>query len=128
MMKHKIIALMLCIVVLGLTTSCSKDNEDLIIGTWKCVSSMEERTSVYHDPQTYIDREVGTIVEFTEDGKMNMFGGGNTDYYVSGNTLYSNGGRNQYEIKKLNKKELTLFTDEKDEWEGYTATLNFERQ
>lgn len=32
MKKLKVIAMMLCIATLGLTTSCSKDNKDLIIG------------------------------------------------------------------------------------------------
>lgn len=66
-------------------------------------------------------------MEFTEDGKVTIAGGGTTDYSISGDVLYlfyTNGGREKLEIKKLTKKEMTLF----EEYGQSTATLNFEKQ
>lgn len=121
---------MLCIAALGLTTSCSKDNEDLIIGKWKCVSSVHQSVDPdTHELNTYNNESVGMVMEFTKDGKVTIAGGGTSDYSISGNTLYMDGGRTQLEIKKLTKKEMTLFFDNSEEL-GYqsTGTLNFEKQ
>lgn len=129
MNKLKVIALMLCIATLGLTTSCSKDNEDLIIGKWKCVSSIHESVDPEtHELRTYNNESVGVTMEFFEDGKVTMAGEGTTDYSISGDYLYMDSGRQKIEIKKLTKKEMTLFADNSDEYGQSTATLNFEKQ
>ncbi|MBR4774036.1 MAG: lipocalin family protein [Bacteroidales bacterium] len=130
MKKLRFFAMMLCIAALGLTTSCSKDNEDLIIGKWKCVSSVHQSVDPdTHELNTYNNESVGMVMEFTKDGKVTIAGGGTSDYSISGNTLYMDGGRTQLEIKKLTKKEMTLFFDNSEEL-GYqsTGTLNFEKQ
>lgn len=70
----KVFALMLCIVTLGLTTSCSKDKEnDPIVGNWRIVDGTSYYTDSYgeqHDDGV----DVGIGIGYGEDG----------DYFVAG--------------------------------------------
>lgn len=126
----KLFVTMLGIVTLGYTSSCSKDNDTLIVGKWKLVSSV----ATYTDPETGelttdYDLGVGAVLEFTEDGKVTFGGAVTTDYSISGDIIYVYDGEEvvlQMEIKKLTGKELTLFYDIED-GSGY-LTENYEKQ
>ncbi len=79
--------MLLCIAAFTSFTSCSKDNEDLIVGKWKCIHSY----SYYSDEEDEyerVDENVGDIWEFKSDGTLA------TDpddpivtYSISGSTL-----------------------------------------
>lgn len=69
MKKIKLFAvLMLCCASVGLTTSCSKDDDDdLIIGTWKIVGGVERYIDSYgvHE-EDY--RDIGVEVRYANNG------------------------------------------------------------
>lgn len=75
MKKLKVLAMMLCIAAMGLTTSCSKDKDDLIVGKWE-ITTVDGRT----------DREkVGSIWDFASNGTFSLSAYGKTmngTYYM----------------------------------------------
>ncbi|MBR1644195.1 MAG: hypothetical protein IJ684_02345 [Bacteroidales bacterium] len=107
-----------------MTTSCTKDDyEDLILGKWKIVKCVYQ----WLDPETNEfqtdngDDEVGTTVEFTADGHVIDDENDMMGYSISGDILYMDGVRT--EIKKLTKKEMTLFQSR----ENSSVTVDLER-
>lgn len=65
MKKLKVLVMMLCIVAMGLATSCSKDDKDLIVGEWKLTYLTS--TSVEIDDNGRIYRLTGTSDEYPDD-------------------------------------------------------------
>lgn len=125
MKKLKVFAMMLCVAALGLTTSCTKDNdyEDLILGKWKIVKLVYQ----WVDPETNEfetvndDESVGTTMEFTADGHVIDDENEMMNYSISGDILVMDGVRT--EIKKLTKTEMTLFIPD----ENGSTTVDLER-
>lgn len=120
--------MMLGIASMVLSTSCSKDNEDLIVGKWKCVSNvLTFANPISGELETeYNVAGVGETIEFSEDG-MYIEGSVTTRYSISGNILYIYSGEEVglvMEIKKLTKKELTLVYEERQT----TILMNYEKQ
>ncbi|MBR6878455.1 MAG: lipocalin family protein [Bacteroidales bacterium] len=111
-----ILTLFVVIASMASLTSCTKDNESGIVGTWKCTSAVI----------TYDDGEVfdatGFIfnddVEFKADGTFYMEDEYEGDYTVSGSTLVLYAGtadEEVYTIKKLTGSALELEAREIDE-------------
>lgn len=103
----KLLAILCCIATLGLLTSCSKSNEDLILGKWKCVAS--------HISGEDDDNEaVGNVWEFKSDGTVIMTEtDGDIDYgtYTINETnlsVTSNGMTIPGQIAKLTNKKLIV--------------------
>ncbi|MBO7101909.1 MAG: hypothetical protein J6V98_07825 [Bacteroidales bacterium] len=128
----KVFALMLCIVTLGLTTSCSKENQDLIIGNWRIVDGTSYYTDSYgeqHDNGV----DVGIGIGYGEDG----------DYFVAGSLrgkwervndetvrIQRTGSSEWQEEKILSLTEEFLKISYVDVWEGrtYNVTEIMKRQ
>ena len=123
---------MLCIAAMGLFTSCSKDNDVLIVGKWKCTVCTYTVTDLSTNEMEQEDDEstVGMIIEFTSDGKM-ISSETTSSYTVSGNELtISYGGREEYkyDIKKLTNSKLIISSEfEENQHYRYTEKLEFER-
>ena len=66
---------MLCIAAIGLATSCSKDDEDLIVGKWKLTYATQTVVQVdYYGEVHYIswtteEQPLDAKWQFTKDGK-----------------------------------------------------------
>lgn len=77
MQKLKVLAMMLCIAAIGLTTSCSKDDEDLIVGKWKLTYATQTVVQVdYYGEVNYIswttkEDPLDAKWQFTKDGIIN---------------------------------------------------------
>lgn len=69
MKKIKVMAMLLCVAALGLTTSCTK-NEDLIVGKWKCIYS--------EGAVNPVSEVIDVQYEFTAGGKLKMTQNGQT--------------------------------------------------
>lgn len=69
MKKIKVMAMLLCVATLGLTTSCTK-NEDLIVGKWKCIYS--------EGAVNPVSEVIDVQYEFTAGGKLKMTQNGQT--------------------------------------------------
>jgi hypothetical protein len=130
MKKLKVLAMMLCIAAMGLTTSCSKDNEDLIVGKWKCTASTTTITNLTTNEVTTRNDPsvVGMIIEFTKDGKM-IFDGQTVSYTVNGSELteiFDNGEQNKFDINELTENKLK-FSSKPVEEQGkrYVSTAEF---
>ncbi len=127
MKKMKFFAMVLCITTFGMiTTSCSKDDKDLIVGEWKLTYLTS--TSVEIDDNGRIYRLTGTSDEYPDDfeEKMKFTKDGivytwayvngevneNQDRYVvrDGYLVLEGGigGVKKFQIEKLVKKELIL--------------------
>ena len=130
MKKLKVLAMMLCIATMGLTTSCSKDNEDLIVGKWKCTASTTTITNLttnevttHNDPST-----IGMTFEFTKDGKM-IFNGQTLSYTVNGNEfsmIFDNGEKNNFDINELTEDELKISSKPiEEQGNRYVETIEF---
>ena len=120
------------VATLAMFSSCSKSQEDLIVGTWKC-------TSVTCEPENpWTNLMLGFTFVFNADMTMSATAFGETDngaYTIGNNKLTAtyDGETIVFDIKKLDKKELTLvYTDVDEDDEGnpvtYTMTLGFTRQ
>jgi len=65
MKKFKVAALLMCFVALSMAmTSCSKSNEDLIIGQWECTEISGDDASV--------SGGVGAVYEFKSDNTFSI--------------------------------------------------------
>lgn len=127
----KSIAVMLCAVLTIGLASCTKDNEDLIIGKWDVVS-VTETISGHPDAEmngTHTENFTGAYsmsITFNKDktGIMTDSDGHTVDnnnftYTVDGDVLYltSEGFTTRLTIDKLNKKEMTITASEEMEEE-----------
>lgn len=127
MKKLKFFAMMLCIAAMGLATSCSKDDEDTIVGEWKLTHYVW--SYYYNGPDDYrteteIDEDgFGMRFIFTEDGICE--GQNNNGMQSSFNYVVSDGylifdrtflfWEKKFKIEKLTKKELILsYFDDSD--------------
>lgn len=124
MKRLKVFAMLLCIAVLGLTTSCSKDDEDLIVGKWKLIYAA--RVVVQVDGYTgHVNRISGTTDEqpldskwqFTKEGELYQWLGESCEhqdrYVVRDGYLVLSKDEDmfwvkKYQIEKLTKKNLIL--------------------
>lgn len=111
-----ILTLFVVLASMASLTSCTKDNEAGIVGTWKCTSVV----ITYDDGEVY--DATGFIfnddVEFKADGTFYMEDEYEGDYTVSGSTLVLYAGTEYeevYTIKKLTGSALELEAREIDE-------------
>ena len=120
-------AMLLCVAVVATLSSCSRDNEDLIIGKWKIVKdtyTVIANGMVIENPND----AVGEIWEFKTDGTVavtyhyyNEVTYRHFDeteintYTVSGNTLLIMGGIIRYPITTLNKSKMVWEYDSYDD-------------
>lgn len=118
MKKLKVFAMMLCIAALGLTTSCSKDDEDLIVGKWKLTYAA--RTVVQVDGYTgHVNRISRTTDEqpldskwqFTKEGELYQWLGENCKhqdrYVVRDGYLVLSKDEDMFWVKKYQIEKLT---------------------
>ena len=126
----KVLSLVLLVGAMFTFSSCKKDNQELIIGTW----SLTEGTSNDPEMSVVLPMMIGNMaMEFTEDGvvttAMTMFGQTQTStgsYTIDGDKLTmieKDGETSTATIKELTKKKLTLNTVEGT----YEITLTFEK-
>ncbi len=120
-----------CIASMSIATSCSKDNEELIVGKWQVTSAYLGSVSLTTTMMELY--RVGDIYEFSESGEVTMsFSSGKYNsqagtYKVSGDdlsiTLY---GDEVYtvKIKSLDKKEASVTA----EVLGKTIDINLEKK
>ena len=99
----KMMAMLLCMAAVATLSSCSKDNEDLIIGKWEVVKYTEIENGI----ATERDNHIGDIWEFKTGGIMSS-GGDNITYSVSGNSIVFMGGLMSATIATLTKSKLVL--------------------
>ena len=129
---------MLCIATMGLTTSCTKDNEELIVGTWQQVT--KDGNIFLDDPEgeywsSYlIFLENGRVREeyscynrdydtYSERYFLDVY-----DYSINGDilTIIDKDDLIKAQIKKLNKKHLvfTVIEQTRDWYEEETVYFN----
>lgn len=72
-----------------IAVSCKKDNDILIVGTWKCTASTTKATDLYTGNYTLRTNAnaIGRIVEFTRDGEVYEQGEPTLNYTVTDKTL-----------------------------------------
>ncbi len=96
----KLIAMLLCVAAVATLSSCSKENEDLIIGKWeivKCTSNLSGEDNSM----------IGIIWEFKTDGMMSA-NGQNVSYSIDGNNIILMGGWFSGTITTLTKSKLVM--------------------
>lgn len=128
MKKLKFFAIMFCIAAMGLTTSCSKDDVNTIVGEWKLTHYVwsyyvngpnDIRTKTESDEDGF-----GMRFRFTEDGILEGYNSNNgmeasINYVVRDGYLIFDREfmfwEKKYKIEKLTKKELVLsYFDDSD--------------
>ena len=128
MKKLKLLAMMLCIAAMGFATSCSKEDEDTIVGEWKLTHYVwsyygngpdDYRTKTETDEDGF-----GMRFKFTNDGILEGYNS-NNEMQLSINYVVRDGylifdrefifWEQKYKIEKLTKKELVLsYFDDRD--------------
>ena len=96
-------AMLLCVVAFVGLSSCSKDNEDQIIGKWKVVQHS------YNDNGNgmEVDSRMGDIWEFKSGGIV-ILDGEQTSYSISGDDITIMGGMLFGSITTLTNSKLIL--------------------
>lgn len=144
---------MLCIMTMGLTASCSKENStenstsssSLIVGKWECSYCVSHETQygtippafdsiiVMRDNRTEHQEEVGKIWEFTADGDFFTEGMPRMKYSISGNTLTftvdGEEGSETFSIKELKSDYMSIisiFDDRASNGEGIYSTRTYQ--
>ena len=122
MKKYSIVfTLIACIATLGIMTSCSKDNSELIVGNW-------EVTSVTLNGMEMTDNvPVGATFTFTIDGivTISYMGHSESNRYIMADENYVVMGEVTYKIEELTKKTLKLL--DVDEEAVHGGIINFVR-
>ena len=102
---------------LVLMTSCKKDNETKITGTW----DLETVTTKYYESGALVDTEVesgvGTTLNFKSDGELVIttpIGTQSFDYTVDGDEITIDG--ETAEIRTLTSSSLVIYS--KEVWGG----------
>lgn len=127
-MGKSIFAKLLCIVVLGLTMSCSKDSDDLIVGEWELSHYVWSYYLDYNEYHIQTDEAKGVKLKLTEDGLFEVkkgsasnvgFGNGTGNYILKEGYLIFDDilffWEKKYQIEKLTNKELILsYFDDSD--------------
>lgn len=97
----KLMVMLLCVAAFATLSSCSKDNEDLIVGKWKIVYNSSNNTGT------------GYVWEFKSNGKMTtddpreLIYGTEVEYTVNDDIL-TLAGMMSFSIDKLTNSELEL--------------------
>ena len=120
------------VATLSMFSSCSKNQDDLIVGTWKCTNATctpyTQLINIYLDFTMVFNADMtmsGTMMGHTESGT----------YTIEGDKLTTDfGGKvTPMDIKKLDKKKLSVsFINESRDDDGnpitYVYELDFDRQ
>ena len=102
----KLLAMLLIVVAFIITfESCSneKDDEDLIVGTWKCTQGAIWDDTRFNPP-AHVSFKTGKTIEFKKDGTTDQ----NLTWTISDKTLIIAGGFEQFHIDKLTKESLII--------------------
>ena len=107
-MKKNIKLLAMLIIVVGFITtfeSCSneKDDEDLIVGIWKCTQGASWDDTNFNPP-AHPSYKTGETIEFKKNGTTDK----NLTWTISDKTLIIAGGLRQFHIHKLTKESLII--------------------
>lgn len=106
----KLVAMLLCLVAYATFTSCSKGNEDLILGKWKCT-----RVQAYWgESTTYGEEGVGDIYEFKSDGELVITKASDNSIQITTYTVYENTVTIyglSFVVEELTKSKLILSID-----------------
>lgn len=127
--------MLLCIATLGLSTSCSKENDkdkDLIVGTWKII----EGTSFYTDYEGNLQDaglDIGTCIGYAENGDYFSYGrlGGKWERINNESILVIKNGESRVEkILILTDEHLKITYEYIPSDDGYThkVTMLMKRQ
>ena len=120
------------VATLSMFSSCSKNQDDLIVGTWKCTNATctpyTQLINIYLDFTMVFNADMtmsGTMMGHTESGT----------YTIEGDKLTTDfGGKvTPLDITKLDKKKLSVsFINESRDDDGnpitYVYELDFDRQ
>lgn len=137
---------MMAFVAMGLaaTTSCTKDNSELILGTWvNTADTYEQYTSFNGETEKETMPAGQATITFNENGTMTITAHDDVDgsietwidtYSVNGDNLIWDG--ETFAIKQLDKKKLIFELSEPDTWEEegltvtpfYTMHFDFDRK
>lgn len=137
---------MIAFVAMGLaaTTSCTKDNSELILGTWvNTADTYEQYTSFNGETEKETIPAGQATITFNENGTMTITAHDDVDgsietwidtYSVNGDNLIWDG--ETFAIKQLDKKKLIFELSEPDTWEEegltvtpfYTMHFDFDRK
>ena len=137
---------MMAFVAMGLATmtSCTKDNSELILGTWvNTADTYEQYTSFNGETEKDTIPAGQATITFNENGTMTITAHDDVDgsietwtdtYSVNGDNLIWDG--ETFAIKQLDKKKLIFELSEPDTWEEdgqtvtpfYTMHFDFDRK
>ena len=92
--------MLLCVAAVATLSSCSKDNEDLIIGKWEIVKFTDNLLGEDNS-------RIGEIWEFKTDGMLSS-DGNNISYSINGNDIIFMGGLVYGTITTLTKSKLVM--------------------
>ena len=95
--------MLLCVASMATLSSCSKDNEDLLIG--KC--EVEKCSQTINGNVTDLSAYIGKIWEFKTGGMLTV-NGDDVNYSINGNNITIIGGIWSGTITTLTKSELVL--------------------
>ena len=101
------LATLLCVISLATLSSCKKDNEDLIIGKWKCTSAAMLSLGPEGEMEEN-EKEIGKVWEFKSNGTLYKEGEMMGTYIVNGSTLTitADGMSIPCQISNLTRNEL----------------------
>lgn len=117
---------MMAFVAMGLaaTTSCTKDNSELILGTWVNTADTYEQYTFNGETEKETTPAGQATITFNENGTMTVTAHDDVDgsietwtvtYSVNGDNLIWDG--ETFAIKQLDKKKLILEITESETWE-----------
>ena len=141
--KMKAMVMAFCVVMFGISSGCSQygvvDEDNLLVGKWKCISSISKYYFDPTQPTVGYDDEVDYIYEFSKNGKVTVSNSDGhvdvcCDYYVNESTIsWSEGGEvvATYVIEDLTKRNLTLhrvvLNEDDDDSIFFEVTATFKR-
>lgn len=120
--------MLLCVAAVATFSSCSKDNEDLIVGKWEVVIDNFNANGNDAYSSDHSSR-IGEIWEFKTGGVFSIEGSngsGSTSYSVSGNNIVIMGGIMSGTITTLTKSKMVLDLEMVMTFGGNTPTEHIE--
>lgn len=104
----RVFALLACVATMGIMSSCTKSNEDLIVGKWELVTIENDGTIYGREAQDLTD-----FWRFTADGTWIMYYKEERDqgnYKINGDKLflYEDGYYSELHILELSESKMIL--------------------
>lgn len=118
-------AILFCVAAVATLSSCSKDNEDLIVGKWEVM--IDNFNANGNDAYSNSNSKIGEIWEFKTGGVFSKEGSnGSTNYSISGDNIVIASGLMSGTITTLTKSKLVLDLEIGLSFGGNTPTEHIE--